>query len=87
MRQLRQLLPRGQRPYLEKLTLFCTQAELGGEPEQRLCPVVEGSHTRFVVRWNGRSPSMTWRTRSGAGGGNGLRDPAVAHAYPYLMYR
>lgn len=79
--------PEGSAPYLEKLTLFCTQAELEGSRNSGFAPV-EGSHTRFVVRWNGELTQYDLEEpESGLDEEVACVIRAVAHAYPYLMYR
>ena len=79
--------PEGSAPYLEKLTLFCTQAELEGSQNSGFAPV-EGSHTRFVVRWNGEITQYDLEEpESGLDEEVACVIRAVAHAYPYFMYR
>ncbi len=79
--------PEGRAPYLEKITLFCTEEELMQSQNSGFAPVV-GQHNQFVVRWNGQISKFSLEEDEPTLDAEIVRViRAVSRAYPYLMYR
>lgn len=78
--------PEGRAPYLEKLTLFCTEVELMQSQNAGFAPV-DGSCRCFMVRWQGKCCRFDIDDSN-----SGLETEiaqvirTVAHSYSYLMY-
>lgn len=79
--------PEARAPYLEKLTLFCTEEELKASKNTGFAPVA-GVQDEFAVRWNGELTHFRLDDDPGALDEEMVQViRAVSHAYPYLMYR